>query len=395
MKPRIMLLDDSKMNLVVAEGFLKEDYEIVSFLKAIDALAYLKENEVDLLLIDVMMPELDGYDFLKLIKKEETIKDKPFIFLTALNDVESEAKGLSLGAVDFISKPIKGEVLKARVKTHIDLYYARERLKKQNLALLENHYKMLTRTKLEALGHLAAGLAHEINNPLGALKSNLASLNTYLKDIFELFEKCLKHSQFENHPDFSKEDFLFIAEDSGILMKDVDYSISRISEIMNKMTFYTGETDNEMLVYFELKNLFMNVYDLCSTEFNYKVELKLPNKDMAIIGNKKALSLAFYQIIKNSIEAMKESYEKEINIDFNEDVNGFNINICDTGVGIDKEKYYKVFNPFYTTKDVGEGFGLGLNVAYDIIVNQHNGEIEFDQKIVSGTKVKIFLPKGE
>lgn len=396
MKPKVLLLDDSQMNLVVADGFLKTQYETVSFLRAMDALKYLKEgNLVDLMVVDIMMPELDGYGFLELVKREVSLKEIPLIFLTALNDKESEVKGLELGAVDFINKPIRGEVLLARVRTHIELKRAKDKLFYQNQMLLQNHYQMLTKSKLEALGHVTAGLAHEINNPLGALKSNISTLNVYVRDLLKMIEDCIERNQDKEEEFFDQEEFSFIKEDSKNLIVEVEEALLRISNVMKSMSFYVEEEEDGERSLVDLKILVERICELMKQEGETEIFFHCQMESISIIAEKKSLGLAFYHILKNAVEAMKDQEIKEIWIDSVEEKEKIILRFQDSGNGVLEEDVDKLFHPFYTTKDVGEGFGLGLNMVYQIITERHKGSLYFDLNCKNGACVVVELPKEE
>ena len=137
-KKRILIIDDISENIQIAMNILKEEDYLFSF--ATDGITALdlindESSHFDLLLLDVMMPEMDGYAVCKQLKENPETRDIPVIFLTAKTDIDSIRKGFSLGGVDFISKPFHAEELQARVRTHIDLYSARRLLQENNIAL--------------------------------------------------------------------------------------------------------------------------------------------------------------------------------------------------------------------------------------------------------------------
>ena len=132
----ILIVDDVVENIQVAMNILKEDNYNFSFAtNGEEALKLLKNNEFDLVLLDIMMPGMDGFEVIKKIKEDPRISDIPVIFLTAKTDVDSIAKAFSLGAVDYITKPFHAEELLARVRTHLELYRARKILEMNNLTL--------------------------------------------------------------------------------------------------------------------------------------------------------------------------------------------------------------------------------------------------------------------
>ena len=128
-KPRILLVDDNKINIIILETILAEDYNVSVALSGADALEVVSHEEIpDLILLDIMMPDMDGYEVCRRLKQDVATRDIPVIFVTALNDVSDEAKGLSLGAVDYITKPLSHALVKARVKNQLELKRHRDHL---------------------------------------------------------------------------------------------------------------------------------------------------------------------------------------------------------------------------------------------------------------------------
>ena len=120
-KQTILAVDDTSANIDVVKGVLAQDYLVQAAISGKMALKVIEKQQPDLILLDIMMPEMDGYEVCRILKSQEKTKDIPIIFLTAKVQVDDETKGLALGAVDYITKPISPPILKARVKTHLIL----------------------------------------------------------------------------------------------------------------------------------------------------------------------------------------------------------------------------------------------------------------------------------
>ena len=134
-KGKILIIDDSVSNIQLINGVLKDDYEIFFSTNGVSGIKKVYETSPDLILLDVVMPDMDGYEVLTKLKSDLLTREIPVIFITALDSVEQEVKGLEAGAVDYITKPIIGAILKARVATHIELKRQRDYLK--NLAMID------------------------------------------------------------------------------------------------------------------------------------------------------------------------------------------------------------------------------------------------------------------
>ena len=135
-KPRILIVDDTPANIKVLHNLLREDYELSVATSGAGALEIaFSDDRPDLVLLDVMMPEMDGYEVCRRLKADPRTRDVPVIFVTAMSEVEDETKGFGLGAVDYITKPIRPPIVEARVATHLELARTQRRLAQQNAAM--------------------------------------------------------------------------------------------------------------------------------------------------------------------------------------------------------------------------------------------------------------------
>ncbi len=161
-KCTILLVDDTKTNIDVLIQALGDEYKLAVALEGKKAIEIAKNNAVDLILLDIMMPVLDGFDVCRILKKDPVTRDIPVIFITAMDAAKEKTKGFKIGAVDYITKPFDGVEVKARVKTHLHLKLSREALKNQNKVLEEKvreRTQELADTQIEILQRL--GLAAE------------------------------------------------------------------------------------------------------------------------------------------------------------------------------------------------------------------------------------------
>ncbi|MBF0574097.1 MAG: response regulator, partial [Desulfamplus sp.] len=158
----ILIVDDTEENIDILSDLLGEDYEVIVAMNGTDALQAVAENHPDLILLDIMMPGIDGYEVCKRLKSNPATNDIPIIFVTAMDEVTNETKGLELGAIDYITKPINPLIVKSRVKNHLELQIARKELKQQNKILKEN---IRLREEMEQIAR------HDLKTPLNAVIS--------------------------------------------------------------------------------------------------------------------------------------------------------------------------------------------------------------------------------
>jgi len=136
--PRILVVDDAPENLMIIESILSQDYSLKMFNDSSLALEYAFANPPDLILLDVMMPQIDGYEICRQFKANPRLADVPVIFITSKTDVEDEERGFAVGASDFIHKPISAPIVSARVKTHIKIKFLLDFLRAENTSLQQN-----------------------------------------------------------------------------------------------------------------------------------------------------------------------------------------------------------------------------------------------------------------
>ncbi|PSB24447.1 hybrid sensor histidine kinase/response regulator [Stenomitos frigidus] len=271
----ILIVDDNPTNLeVLAETLTDSGFQISVALDGETALEQVKYHPPALILLDIMMPGIDGFETCRRLKSDPEIFDIPVIFLTALSDAENKVAGLSLGAVDYITKPFQREEVLARVSIHLKLYNLAKTLEAQNVILkkeveyrktvenllqtfnqeleqqVEERTLKLTRTlqdlekaqvqlvhseKMSSLGQLVAGIAHEINNPVNFIYGNLSPASEYIQDLLKLAEFCQKYflrlpDEFQEH--LKQIDIEFLQDDLPRIIASMKVGADRIRQIV-------------------------------------------------------------------------------------------------------------------------------------------------------------------
>lgn len=263
----------------------------------------------------------------------------------------------------------------------------------------------LTQTdKLASIGQLAAGIAHEINNPVGYVTSNLNSLEEYLSDIrkyIELDQTLVKHLTEAALPEnlakmagkvreYAREiDLDYLQEDMDELIKDCIDGLDRIKKIVIDLKDFAhpGKKNIETV---DINAGIETTLNVAANELKYKTTVHKELGAVPLIkGIPQQLNQVFLNILVNAAQAIEK--KGEITIKTWQKNNNVFLSISDTGCGIDPEHISKIFDPFFTTKEVGKGTGLGMNIAYNII-QQHGGTITVKSKKNKGTTFTIKLP---
>lgn len=404
----ILIVDDTPTNLKVLFELLNQSGFKVSVAKSGES-ALLKVHQAlpDLILLDVMMPGIDGFETCRRLQADARTKDIPVIFMTVLSDVVDKVNGLNLGAVDYITKPIEQQEVLARIKVHLEL-------RKAQLRLLQEE-------KMAALGQLVAGVAHEINNPVNFIYANLPHAKQYtsellkLIDLYELYTPQL----IPEVQAYSEEiDAEFLKEDLPQLLHSMQVGAERILEIVRSLKVFShrDESDSKPVDIHEgLDSTLMLLSRRLQAKSGHQ---DLLNADVEVIkqygniplieGFPGQLNQVFMNILANAIDAINEKLEARndnsdtdpqafspritICTELTQDKKNVVIKISDNGIGMPEELRHKIFEQFFSTKPVGQGTGLGLSISRQIIVNKHQGTIEVNSTFEKGSEFVITLP---
>ena len=421
----ILVVDDTTTNLeIVFEILTNVGFEVATEMDGKRALKQAESILPDLILLDVMMPGIDGFETCKKLKQNSATCDIPVIFMTANSDTDSKVTGLSIGAVDYITKPFHEEELLARIKTHLQLRNLTKTLEKRVAErtaalsralkdLQESQLQLVQTEKMSALGQLVAGVAHEINNPVGFIHGNLRHASVYFQDMINLIDLYQLH--YPNPvPEIQEEiaaiDLKYMLSDLPNLISSMKEGVQRIRNISTSLrTFSRADSDRKIScnIHDGIDSTIMILkYRLKASEDRPDIQVirdydKLPELE-CFLGQ---LNQVFMNLLANAIDALEESnvgrtyIEIEANPNqvliqttLNENKNHILISIKDNGMGMSADVQQKIFDHLFTTKPVGQGTGLGLSIARQIVVEKHGGTLEVNSAIGQGSEFIIKLP---
>jgi two-component system NtrC family sensor kinase len=259
---------------------------------------------------------------------------------------------------------------------------------KAQIAQLEERQQMLYQAeKLASIGQLAAGMAHEINNPLSFVRSNLSTFRSYL----ETFGK-LKPRLTEAPAAWTALDLDFILEDSADLLADSAQGLERIARIVADLKSFSN-VDRATEEFADLNNCLRQAASVVEGLLPAGIVIKLDLLPLpALVCLPGHLNQLFFNLINNAVQAIRDAGRPgEIRIGSAADDLGITITIHDNGIGMKEEQLKRAFEPFFTTRPVGSGTGLGLSTARNIVL-AHSGRIDLASLPDAGTTVTVFFP---
>ncbi len=375
---KILIVDDMPENIQVLKANLTNyGYQIGFATNGYDCLKVCTSAEFDLVLLDIMMPGLDGFEVLKILRSQPESNDIPIIFVTAKTDEESIVKGLRLGAQDYVTKPFNSEELRSRIDTHIQLHNAKKQVESMNVILEQKVHERtieLEKANLE-LSHLEEAksyflslLAHELNTPLSVILGSSNMVYKYSKDkrVKELCETINEAgTRLKRFSDIS----LLITDlkSSNYSLNLVDYPIS---DIINSVVY-------------QLDDIVQNK--------NLKIISNINDDNIRLGFDPVLIREVFLIILENSVKHSDDNTDICIDSIIEED--HFIIHFTDIGPGFSEKALKNVFKEFASDEIMQhkEGKGLGL-VAANLIIKAHNGIIVAENLPHKGAKVSISLP---
>jgi signal transduction histidine kinase len=379
-KYEILVVDDDLKNIQVGINFLKqnEEYHLVFATSGQQALERVKEKQFDLVLLDIIMPVMDGYEVCRRLKADHRTKNIPIIFLTAKHEADSLMKGFELGGADYITKPFNAPELNARVKTHLELHhhYKKEIIKLQEL--------LACAQKAETIRFLAGGVTHDCNN--------------FITSIFPSVH--MVRSQLSNDGiDISPYRDLF---------DGINKAASKVSDLLTTYSRFSRNSESTKEIV-DLNEVIIELKKVCKGALNNTILLDITflSQPALVFANKLHVEQVLLNLLINAQHAIKARSDNtrengRISVTIDKAVDNLSfipnnehrylcISVEDNGIGMTAEIKDRIFEQYFTTRREEGGTGLGLAVSNSIVLS-HAGCITVDSQAGRGTKFSIFLP---
>lgn len=365
-KPLITAIDDENSNLVLLEFVIGEaGFGFFGIQHSSEAIDILLKNRPKLILLDINMPVLNGYELCKLLKSDQNLQDIPVIFLTGKDQVEDKVMGLELGGTDYITKPFNKSELIARLKTHMDLLEAKEKMKKQALYLeKDNRFK----------DRLFSIIGHDLRAPLSALKMQL---------------------------DFTLNGLIDPKSDSFIdttipnMAATTDEALGLLNNLLEWARTEKGMTKiiTEEVVIRELIEECIRIQKMSINFKNIKLDVSLPDHEIKCLVDMNKVKTVLRNLLSNAVKFTPRN--GSIMISAKEHRGKVRIIIKDSGVGISPENIKKILDPSKHFTQIGteneSGTGLGLMLCIDFI-RRHNSELNIESEVDKGSVFSFDLP---
>jgi two-component system NtrC family sensor kinase len=405
----ILVVDDTPENVLLLEALLTgKGYRVVTASSGAEALRLIGSAPPDLVLLDVVMPGMGGYEVCQKIRSDPDTEILPVVMVTALDPAQERIKGLEAGADDFLTKPINQPELLARVRSLLrikqlydkvrvqtdQLRSANEELQGTYRDLQTTQMQLIQREKMASMGQLMAGVAHELNNPIGFVYSNVTTLEDFVKRLGGMLEvyRGLPLSpeirdQVQAEWERRKIDYALRYLDS--MTQGIREGAERARKIVRDLRVFARSQDDvwqQVDLHEEIESSLTLLNHLLKDRVTVHRQLgDLPPVECI----RSSIDQVFLNLLANAAQAIEGPGAITIETRRADDMAV--VSIADTGSGIAPDVIGRIFDPFFTTKTVGEGTGLGLSISYEI-VKKHGGEILAESSAGGGAVFTVRLP---
>ncbi len=408
----VLIVDDEPINLQVLSNHLTlKNYHIAQARNGPEALRLIDTGfKPDLVILDVMMPKMSGFDVCRKIREKHPASDVPVILLTAKNQTQDVTEGFNAGANDYVTKPFSKDELLARIHTQLDLSHLynrlEEKVRERTHQLEEAHQKILRLEKDSLERQMAGGFAHEIRNALTGAAMVVQMVMTDGKTVCEINADLLNRlyhlleSPMDDQQWIEAMSYFNQLEENEKQLDSVLHLVHKSTERAMKVTTrifeYSKLNDahrgRDVLDLKELINQVMDEHRALIENLSILVELQL-TATQKLTGLPAHLKAMIASLMENAIEALSETptdHPRRVVIELNDTASGLLFKITDNANGISEATLKKIYEPFFTTKPT-TGTGLGLNYARKL-VELYGGAIEITSVEGQGTTVTVSLP---
>jgi signal transduction histidine kinase len=386
--PTILIIDDSLSYLgALLDRLERHGFLIVLAQTAAEGLMRAEFAEPDLILLDVVMPGIDGFEACRRLKAGKSTKDIPVIFMTGLTDPKQKVTGFDAGGVDYITKPFQIEEVLARINTHLALRRANRELQDLVATLAKAREDLVRNEKLAGLGALVAGIAHELNTPIG---NSLMAATTFEMQTDEI------GGHLASDGGVTRKEFAHYIENARMSVDILSRNLHRAADIVtNFKQVAVDQTSSQRRSFLLAEVIAGNLLTLQPTikRTPFVIQQQVP-AELMMESYPGPLGQVITNLINNAIVHGYEGRgEGLIAVTARLSSHGWvTLSVEDHGVGIAPADVPRIFDPFFTTKMGVGGSGLGLNIVHNIVTEILGGDIRVGSELGGGTRFTLTLP---
>jgi len=386
--PTILIVDDSLSYLAaLLDRLERHGFMIVLAQTAAEGLMRAEFAEPDLILLDVVMPGVDGFEACRRLKASKATRDIPVIFMTGLTDPKQKVSGFDAGGVDYITKPFQIEEVLARINTHLALRKANRELQDMVATLAKAREDLVRNEKLASLGAMVAGIAHELNTPIGNSLMAATTFEVQANDI---------NSHMTQDGGITRKEFEYFIRNAQLTTEILNRNLNRAADIVtNFKQVAVDQTSSQRRSFLLSEVVAGNVLTMQPTikRTPFVIQQRIP-EDIMMESYPGPLGQVLTNLINNAI---LHGYDGRnvglVDISASQNSQGWiTLNVEDHGGGIQKSDLPHIFDPFFTTKLGVGGSGLGLHIVHNIVVEILGGSIDVVSELGGGTRFTLTLP---
>lgn len=366
---RLLIVEDEPANIQTLNGILRpQGYQVSVATNGLQALKVLESVRPELILLDVVMPGMDGFETCLQIKQCSDWRDIPVIFLTARAETSDLVRGFELGAVDYVAKPFHAHELLARVKTHLSIH----RLRQENERLVRAESEL---ARHRSVAEMVAGVAHELNTPLGIINTAAGLISRWASQ--------------GNLPIEDLQDATSLITRNAARAHKLVQDFKKVS--VHQITDVCEQADLAELVKDTVHLFQVSV----SRQLQIEVFNQLGAEASSWVGYSGSLSQVLLNLLQNArAYAYPEGDPGRVEIRLTSEEAFFGLSIRDFGKGIPPENLPRIFEPFFTTGRARGGSGLGMSIVHTIVTAHMQGSIRVESSLGQGTEIQVKLPRS-
>ncbi|MEO5376864.1 MAG: hybrid sensor histidine kinase/response regulator [Magnetococcus sp. DMHC-6] len=413
-KPLVLLVDDDHFDLVLLRSLLATSYDLILASDGEQAIREARQQRPDLILLDIQMPDMDGFEVCRRLKGEARLEKIPIIFLTGLLESSSEAKGFAMGAEDYITKPFVLSVVLTRIKHVLDRRHTLESLYEQNNFLAQQFVErtqalqqlndqlhrahqeqelmrknLFTNEKMALLGSLVAGFTHEINTPIGVCKGTLS----HVPIVLDQLESLLSNEEVDEEE---------LNQSLGALRKNIELGLKNLETALDVITRFkrtSVDQSSEQSRRFQLRDVVTDVITSLRSVFK-RTNIVIENHidiGLNIYSQPGLLGQLLTNLLMNSFKHGFDQGKRagQIHIDARLEAGHLHFQYSDTGQGMRSEILERIYEPYFTMARDTDGSGLGMYIVHGIVQSQLGGSIHCQSAPGQGVVFLIEFPVSE